>query len=204
MLQDFGTEFSTAQPINTAVITTVSQSYDLGASKPNIAKGIILVVQVFVDVAFVVGLGTPYLQILVVQADSSDLGSNAVIVGQAARTFDSARAIGLSVPFTATPLFTAAELPQGATFYIPICPVSKWTSYTGAGAQQSGYTVSTNQFGQSGPTADYQKRFLGMTYVQPNFATAFFSQGAISARLMLYEGQGSGVDDIYKTSYTVQ
>jgi len=180
MIIDFATEVATAQVLTAADAFTLSTNVIDLQRKVDIATGERLFMQFVVTTAFVAGVLAPTLQFGPVMADSANFVTNAIWDARVGGPF-------IAADFS-SPRYVASGLPLGAIFNIPLAPISRFT--TGDGTFAAG-------------VAGYMKRFLAAAWTQPLFATASFSAGAMSARLLINPAQEHELQNIYVSGYTV-
>jgi len=180
MYTDYQLEVATAKTLTVANAFDLSTNViDMG-SKKDVGAGERLFMQFQVTTTFAIGAGTPLLQFGIVMADSADFVTNAIWDARTGAPF-------IAADFTA-PRYSASGLTAGFFFNIPFAPISR------AIAGDTGFT---------GGIANYMKRYIAAAWCQPNFATASFSTGAMSARMVLNPSQEHELQGIYPAAFKV-
>jgi len=176
---DFALEVSTAQNVSPQTLFQLSTNViDLKAFT-NIGAGERLYMEFQVTTAFAVSSGTPEMQFGIVVADNDIFTVNPVVQGKTGGPF---------IPAPSSPALLAAVMTLGARFYIPIPDLSRFI--TGQGGN------SAANFGRP----DYLKKFIAAVYWQPQVATAAFSAGSVSARIVVNPSAAHALDMIFPAS----
>lgn len=158
MIQDRLAEFSLNQDLTPQNLLTAStNTLDLSTQR-NIGDGVTPWIEIRVTETFTIGSGTPGLQVGITTADTENLLTNAT-------TYYTTGGNGVNL------YMVASALAVGNRFYLPVprmsLMISGLTGYSSIGVP------------------NYIQRYLGISYWQPNFLSAGFATGKVTARMVL-------------------